>query len=126
MYATEATRVSRRLARGAWMLVLALAGCSLNPQPDDPNIQSSVDPRGNNIGGASGSSGSTGFGGFPSMVPPPGAGGTVTGGIGDAGISPGGSGPIGTPAVDGGAEKGDAGPDSGDASPDRRPSPTHD
>lgn len=122
--AIDDTRPGRRVAACAVSLALALAGCSLNPQPDDPNIGLNSDPR--NHGGASGMGGSNGFAAAGMMPPPsPGAGGTVFG-ISDAAAGLGGSAPIATPVADAGADSDAAPVDSGDAEPDRRQDPTRD
>jgi hypothetical protein len=126
VYAIDGTRVGRGFAACALAVALAVAGCSLNPKTDDPNVQASTEPRG--MGGiTSGSGGSLNYGGLPGQVPPaPGAGGTIFGGNGDASVGAGG-GPIVSPSAEAGTDAGpvDAG-DAGDARPDQHSAPTRD
>jgi hypothetical protein len=120
--AVEAMRVKRPIARGALWIALALIGCSLNPQPDDPGA-SALDSNANKgatsgAGGTTSGGGAFNYGGLPTSVPPPGAGGAFGSGT-DAG--PAGGGPIISPRGDASAER-DAGPgDAGDARADRDP-----
>jgi hypothetical protein len=122
--ATDLAALRRCFAAGAASVALAIAGCSLNPQPDDPGLESSNQgPSGGSAG--SGAGGSTSFGGFPSQNPPsPGAGGSVAG-IADA-ASPPTTRPV-EAGADGSSSDRDGAPiDAGDAMPDRHASPTRD